>query len=91
MTISSKNDSWHPMPSAITRRNRRCSSAIESWNSYSTLLIPGTVPSGNTWSGYARGNLRRSGWPGAIGVDQLSISFQSGWSLDAAVSTSKPV
>ncbi len=40
--------------------------------------MPGTVPSGSTWSGYAVGNLRFSGWPAGIGVDQLSISFQSG-------------
>ena len=30
-------------------------------------------------------------WPLGIGADQLSISFQSGTSLDAAVSTSNPV
>ncbi len=53
--------------------------------------MPGTVSSGSTWSGYACGNLRFNGWPGSIGVDQLSISFQSGVSLDAAVSTSTPV
>ena len=34
------------MPSAMTRRNRRCRSAIVSWNSVSTLVIPGTVSSG---------------------------------------------
>ena len=62
-----------------------------SWNSYSTLVIPGTVASGRSWSGYAVGNLRFSGCPGGIGVAQLSISFQSGCSLDAAVSTSSPV
>ena len=54
-------------------------------------VMPGTAESGVTWSGYAVGNLRASGWPGAIGDAQLSISFQSGWSLDAAVSTSRPV
>ena len=31
-TMSSKNVSWHPMPSAMIRRKRRCRSAIESWN-----------------------------------------------------------
>ena len=35
--------------------------------------------------------MRFNGWPDGIGVAQLSISFQSGWSLDAAVSTSRPV
>ena len=53
--------------------------------------MPGTVPSGSTWSGYAAANLRLSGCPGSIGVDQFSISFQSGSSLDAAVSTRTPV
>ena len=51
LTMSSKNISWQPMPSAITRRNRFCRSAIVSWNSYSTFVIPGTVSSGITWSG----------------------------------------
>ena len=53
--------------------------------------MPGTAASGRSWSGYAVGNFVRSGCPAAIGVDQLSISFQSGLSLDAAVSTSNPV
>ena len=35
--------------------------------------------------------MRFNGWPGSIGADQLSISFQSASSLDAAVSTSTPV
>ena len=35
--------------------------------------------------------MRFNGWPLGIGDDQLSISFQSGTSLDAAVSTSSPV
>jgi hypothetical protein len=90
-TMSSKNVSWHPMPSAITRRNRRCRSAIVSWNRYSTSVMPGTADSGSSWSGYAVGNLVFSGCPAAIGADQLSISFQSGLSLDAAVSTNRPV
>ena len=41
--------------------------------------------------GTSVGNLRFNGWPAGIGVAQLSISFQSGTSLDAAVSTSSPV
>ncbi|CAB4595266.1 unannotated protein [freshwater metagenome] len=64
---------------------------MASWNWYSTFDMPGTTASGSSCSGYEPGNLRFNGCPAATGDAQLSISFQSGLSLEAAVSTRSPV